>query len=183
MHRVPNACKRHPVLATALAWLIVMTPVGMTAEAAFHLEYVDEPTKGLSFMPEVEGLRTLPAPRYKPLRAPKVAPRAPVRTVAPSSKAYEPPVRAYAAGSVRARVAAAWPGDDAKALCVVGRETGQTFNPLIRSRTGKYWGLWQADANFRATYGWGPSIEQQTKMAWRGFQARGWSPWPTARGC
>lgn len=74
MSRLPARVKRHPVLATVLAWLIVMTPLGMTAEAAFHLDRADgtTPTTGLNFLPDlpaVQGLRTQPPPRYEPLRA------------------------------------------------------------------------------------------------------------------
>jgi hypothetical protein len=49
-----------------------MTPLGMTAEAAFNLDHVYEPIKGLNFLPDmptVTGLRTQPPPRYEPLRA------------------------------------------------------------------------------------------------------------------
>lgn len=48
-----------------------MTPVGMTAEAAFHLERANQsaPATGLNFLPDITGLRTQPAPSYKPLRA------------------------------------------------------------------------------------------------------------------
>lgn len=84
-------------------------------------------------------------------------------------------------GSVQDLIRAYWPGDDAKALAVVRCETGGTFNPTIKSKSGKYWGLWQADADFRASYGWaGWGVKEQTEMAWRGYQARGWSPWSCA---
>lgn len=76
---------------------------------------------------------------------------------------------------------AAWPGDDAKVLRVVACETGRTFNPYIKSRSGKFWGLFQADPDFRRTYGWsGWEVEAQVAMAWRGFKARGWQPWSCA---
>lgn len=84
-----STCKRHPVLATVLAWLIVMTPVGMTAEAAFNLDHAYEPTKGLSFMPEVIGLRTTPAPSYTPLRASGAAQGPPVRIVEPRGSVWD----------------------------------------------------------------------------------------------
>lgn len=57
-----------------------------------------------------------------------------------------------------------------------------------------YWGGFQADLSFQQTYNPGayatygtadrwPIIEQ-IEMAWRGWQARGWAPWPTtARMC
>lgn len=63
------------------------------------------------------------------------------------------------------------------------------------SATGNgYFGRFQADLNFQAAYGgnwlrrygtanyWLPRY--QTNMAWRGWNARGWQPWPnTARAC
>lgn len=86
MHIVPTVCKRHPIATTVLVWLIVMTPLGMTAEAAFHLEYVGEPTEGLRFMPEVEGLRTQPPARYEPLRASGTRSGPSVTIVEPASR-------------------------------------------------------------------------------------------------
>lgn len=78
-------------------------------------------------------------------------------------------------GSVPARIAKAWPGtNDGEAVAVAACESG--FNPAARS--GPYLGLFQADASFRRAYSYGPSVEQQTMMAWRGYQARGWQPWP-----
>lgn len=88
MSTVPAVVKRHPVLATVLAWLIVMTPVGMTAEAAFHLEKTYEETEGLNFLPTIEGLQnhyvtgTLAAPK-RVIRP--AAFRAPTRLPGPSS--------------------------------------------------------------------------------------------------
>lgn len=114
-----------------------------------------------------------PTPTLPPSPPPPTPPPAPVST--PASRSRLP---AVPQGSVAQRIAAAWPGDDAKVLRVVSCETGGTFNPNIRSRSGRYWGLFQADASFRAAYGYGPSVEEQAAMAWRGFQARGWRPWP-----
>lgn len=88
MRILSGRVKRHPVLAAVLAWLIIMTPVGMTAEAAFNLEKTYEPTKGLRFLPEIEGLQhhyvtgTLAAP--KPITRP-VTFRAPTRLPGASS--------------------------------------------------------------------------------------------------
>ena len=55
------------------------------------------------------------------------------------------------------------------------------------SRTGKYRGKWQMDANFWASYGGldyasKPDLatcEEQDKIAYRGWIARHWSPWTT----
>lgn len=88
MRILSGRVKRHPVLAAVLAWLIIMTPVGMTAEAAFNLDHSYEPTEGLHFIPEIEGLQnhyvtgTLAAP--KPITRP-VTFRAPTRLPGASS--------------------------------------------------------------------------------------------------
>lgn len=83
MSRVSSTVKRHPILTTVLVWLIVMTPVGMTAEAAFHLDKTYAPTKGLNFLPEVIGLRTQPPPSYEPLVASGAASGPSVRVLEP----------------------------------------------------------------------------------------------------
>lgn len=82
---LPSHCKRHPVLTIVLAWLIVMTPVGMTAEAAFHLDRADgsSPTTGLRFAPEVIGLRTARPATYEPQRASGTASGPSVRILEP----------------------------------------------------------------------------------------------------
>lgn len=53
---------------------------------------------------------------------------------------------------------------------------------------GPYYGGWQMDSSFESTYGpefvraygtanhWPP--HDQLIAAWRGYLARGWSPWP-----
>lgn len=71
MSTLATRCKRHPILTAVLAWVLVMTPVGMVAEAGFHLEYEPgvEHSEGLRFLPAIEGMRTQPAPSYEPLRA------------------------------------------------------------------------------------------------------------------
>jgi hypothetical protein len=60
MATVPIQVKRHPVLTAVLAWILVMTPVGMTAEAAFHLDHTYEPSHGMDLFPDVQGLHTQP---------------------------------------------------------------------------------------------------------------------------
>jgi hypothetical protein len=75
------------------------------------------------------------------------------------------------------------------AACVKSKEGAWTSN------TGNgYYGGFQADMNFQRAYGpeylrrWGtannwPPIAQ-IHMAWRGWRARGWQPWPnTSRMC
>lgn len=132
--------------------------------------------------------RVVSAPTPRPTVEPTPDPT-PVAMVNPTPIAV--PVRPVAqriapSGTVQSAIAAHWPGDDRAILCIVRKETGGTFNPMIRSRHsgGKYWGLFQADPDFRAEYGWsGWGVAEQTAMAWRGFQARQYGPWPTRHGC
>lgn len=76
-----------------------------------------------------------------------------------------------------------WASSDA-ARCVSSHEGGVTTN------TGNgYYGRWQADIGFQLAYGiefyrrWGVASNwpgwAQDVMAYRGYQARGWNPWPT----
>lgn len=135
---------------------------------------------------QAAGLATVRTPRSpakpfaseRPTERPQRAPEA--TQVPQTPQPTQEPQRAPT-GSVQQRIAAAWPGNDAAVLKVVSCETGGTFNPNIKSKSGKYWGLFQADPAFRKTYGYGPSVEQQTAMAWRAFQVRGWRPWTCAR--
>lgn len=90
-------------------------------------------------------------------------------------------------------LASAW-ADTSAARCVSSKEGG------IASNTGNgYYGKWQADTSFASTYNpeasrrWGPYAyyhggawpeRDQDLMAYRGWKARGWYPWPTtARMC
>lgn len=109
----------------------------------------------------------------------------PVPTLTPAPQVQTVATASPRLLTVKERVAAAWPGDDRRALRIVACETGRTWNPRIVSRSGKYRGLWQANADFWRSYGghaYAPradqaTVEQQTAVAWRGFKARGWSPW------
>lgn len=88
MSMVPSIVKRHPIIAIVLTWLAVMTPLGAVAEAAFHLDHTYEPAKGLSFLPEIEGLHSHYLPGTYTPPAPKTIPvayRVPTRLPAPSS--------------------------------------------------------------------------------------------------
>jgi hypothetical protein len=80
------------------------------------------------------------------------------------------------------------------ALCVVRNETRGQPHPW-RTNTGNgYYGALQMDRGFARTYGgwivrhhglphrWRPAT--QLLVAFRGWRARGWYPWPnTARAC
>ena len=74
--------------------------------------------------------------------------------------------------------------------CVSSKEGGLTS----LSPGGTYAGKWQMDTGFERTYGgwyayrWGRAYSwpewAQDVAAYRGYTARGWSPWPsTARSC
>jgi hypothetical protein len=84
------------------------------------------------------------------------------------------------------RKAQAW-AQTPKARAVIACESSNRADAV--SRTGKYRGLWQADADFWASYG-GLEIARradlasraaQNYVAYRGFVSRGWSAWECAR--
>lgn len=155
--------ERCALLAATLA-----ISIAVPAQAAFQLEYVEEvtPRDGIA-------APALPAQPVQPGRMAvqdRAAPRSAIPTAAPVAPSLT---------GIRAEIARWWPGDDAKVLCLVDEESD--FNP--NARNGIYLGLFQMDGDFRATYGYGPSVKEQTLAAWRGFQARGWQPWPPAARC
>jgi hypothetical protein len=57
------------------------------------------------------------------------------------------------------------------------------------SRNGKYHGTWQMNAGFWKTYGGKKyaskaskaTCKEQDRVAYKGWLARGWSPWPPAK--
>lgn len=71
--------------------------------------------------------------------------------------------------------------NDREAVAVVDCESD--FDPGKHSPGGTYHGLWQADGDFSRAYAGVDdahllSVEGQTKMASKGYKARGWRPWP-----
>lgn len=74
--------------------------------------------------------------------------------------------------------------DGAKAVRVAACESGTS--PTSISSSGRYRGLFQADADFWASYGGLSfaarpelaSAREQTLVAYRGFLAHSWAPWP-----
>lgn len=158
-----------------LTWGTIGTAMQSLAPSADTLQLAASAQKIVT-VPQMVVVKPKPVPKYV---VPKPKPVVRQPTKLPTAPA---PAPRLAAGSVQARIAAAWPGDDAKVLCLVRKESG--FNPHAKSAGGTYWGLFQADSGFRATYGWaGWGVGEQVRMAWRGFQARGWQPWPPAAGC
>lgn len=131
-----------------------------------------------------EGPRKPRAPRRPAVRgvgirsAPQVREKAAGHIHRPIAKPAAKKVTApLPSGSVASRIYAAWPGSN-KSEAVAVAKCESNLNPSARSSSGRYLGLFQADSSFRRAYGYGPSVEQQTMMAWRGYKARGWQPWP-----
>lgn len=161
MRILPSRCKRHPVLTAVLSWLIVMTPVGMTAEAAFHLDRVDgsAPTTGLRFLPEVQGLQTT-----------ALVPGMPARPPVTHRIVRHAPTRLPGAGSGRC-------GGDLPPCWVMMRESRgdpNAFNPTGCSGRGCY-GKWQFDP--RTGNGRGSEAEQDAEARRVWDDGRGCSHW------
>lgn len=163
------------VLATTLAATFLPSNISQAARsqpqpAIRNIEALQSATRSkvAAIQGQVRGLPEAPK-KVAATVTPKVT-ETPAPTVVPA------PVD-VGSGSIQDRIVATWPGDDAKVLRVIKCESN--FNPNARSKSGKYWGLFQADSNFRAAYGWNSgSVEDQVMMGWRGYQARGWQPWP-----
>lgn len=116
--------------------------------------------------------RSTARPTITPTPKPKPVPSsAPART----SSAPDPTPSGFAA----------W-RNSAKAKSVIMCESGGDYS--VRSRTGKYRGAWQMDADFWRTYGglkYAPRPDaatphQQDLVAYRGWLSRGWQPWACA---
>ena len=109
--------------------------------------------------------------------APPVAHVRAVVVVQPSVVPRVPVVRADRSRPLTAPQGPRWP---ALAMCE------STDNPRAVSSSGRYRGLYQMDANFWRTYGGlryasRPDLASrsaQTRVAQRGYQARGSRPWP-----
>lgn len=166
MSRVPSQCKRHPVATAVLVWLIVMTPLGMSAEAAFHLDHTYQPTTGLRFLPdEVQGLVTAPA-------AALPAPVRSARRVSTLRTVHRAPTRLPEGGSSRC-------GGDLPPCWVMRRESGPSgdpnaYNPTGCSGRGCY-GKWQCDP--RTCDGTGTEEQQdaEARRVWN--NGKGCSHW------
>lgn len=87
--------------------------------------------------------------------------------------------------TLRERVAALWPGDDAWAFRIIECETGHTWDPTIRNRQGSgATGLFQIHPSnaglVRAMgYEWSDMarVEPNLRVAWRIRQTQGRSAW------
>jgi hypothetical protein len=145
--------------------------------------------------PQPVRTRSRPAPTRKPAvqaaaverpataERPSQAAPAPTRSPRPPRPPSTPaPNGAYSKEDVKAQIRAAWPGDDDVAVAVVQCETGGSFNPRTTGGGGRYLGLWQFDQETWERHGGtgdprDASPSEQTRIAWRLYQARGWSAW------
>lgn len=135
-----------------------------TALASFRLDY-DEGVR-----PQ-DGIRSLtPTPARTAVQDQR----------APRSALFDP-----SRLSVQDQIRWHWPDPATreKAVCLAGEETGDKYNVNAVSPGGTYLGLFQADSSFRATYGYGSTVKEQVLGAYRGYQDRGWQPWPPAARC
>lgn len=70
-------------------------------------------------------------------------------------------------------------------------ESGMNYRIVDVNAGVAYYGAWQANEDFWRTYGGDPAFLgpapftaprwMQDRVAWRGYQARGWQPWTCAR--
>jgi hypothetical protein len=122
-------------------------------------------------------------PRATAKPAASSAPKTAASTPKPPG-ATPKPGPAYDKEDVKERIRASWPGEDPdKAVRVVDCETAGTFNPRMTSYNGQYYGLWQFDSETWHRHGGtgdprDHTPEEQTRVAWKLFEARGWTPWP-----
>jgi outer membrane biosynthesis protein TonB len=82
---------------------------------------------------------------------------------------------------VKAAIRTEWQGDDEKAIAVADCES--SLNTRASSPNGINLGLWQVRQQTWEDYGGtgdprDHTAAQQTRIAWKVFQARGWAAWP-----
>ena len=184
-----DATTDQPTVQEASA--LVAEPAGavIPTEVVFKATWVasaptptPEPTVAPTATPE-------PTPTPKPTAKPRPKPT-PEPTPKPTPKATPAPtappsVSGGGGGSSRESVMNAirnnWGGDDDKAIRVADCESG--LNPKAASPSEINLGLWQMTRQTWKDYG-GPgddprdsSAATQTQVAYKLFQARGWSPW------
>lgn len=163
MFNVPLRVKRHPVLTIVFIWLGVMTPVGMTAEAAFHLERAPGVVaqEGLRVAPEMAGVETYKREPLPPQRASGYDPITWMQHEPPPSK---------------------WD-------CIAKYESGGNWS--INTGNGYYGGLqfsastWRAAGGTRyASYAHQASEAEQKEVAESWLARTNWGQWPqTSRMC
>lgn len=179
--------------SVVLALTVTGTVTGALLTMSHHRPDLPEPAPTAAVIP------VLPIPVASPTRAARSAVRAPApKPKASPSKTLRPrpaptvsrqprPKATVARPStvVRSSAAAAW-ANTPKARAVARCESGGS--PRAVNPSGKYRGKWQMDSSFWAAYGGRAfaltpdraSESQQDLVAYRGWQARGWSPWSCA---
>lgn len=162
--------------------VVLISWAAITANAGFRLEYAEGVARddGMSFPVTQEVVYPLPVRPVASSVAVQAAPRLQSPTRLPVAVPTIPPVVSAPAGSVKARVLAAWPGDDIWAARTVNCES--EYSPTATGGTGdRYWGLWQFGPWARGRDGMGDprvqSIEVQTQRAWSLIKATSSSQW------
>ncbi len=113
---------------------------------------------------------------------PKVtAPPFPTHKPTPTPTATPEVTTAESREQVKAAIRTEWKGDDDKAIDVADCESG--LNTRASSPNGINLGLWQMRQQTWEDYGGSGdprdhTAAQQTRIAWKVFQARGWDAWP-----
>lgn len=144
--------------------------------------------------PQIVVSRVVAVPSAVPIpRKAPAAPQAPEPTPKPVAKVYEPKSEPKVlAGSIPARIAKAWPGNDAEALAVSGCESAgsrQRWNPAATN--GQHLGLFQIASNVHArriarhgfTRAQMLTVEPNVKVAWELYSESGWGPWRWSGHC
>ena len=116
-----------------------------------------------------------PAPKVTapPLPTPKPTPK-PTPTSSPNA-----PIESRE--QVKVAIRTEWQGDDEKAIAVADCES--SLNTRASSPNGINLGLWQMRQQTWEDYGGtgdprDHTAAQQTRIAWKVFEARGWDAWP-----
>lgn len=123
----------------------------------------------------VEAIAADPEPTPEPTPAPTPKP-APTPSPTPTTS----PGTTYTRSQVIEGIRRGWDGDDDEAIDVARCESG--LNP--RATNGPFLGLWQFRIETWRSYGGtgdprDHSPEDQTRVAWKLHQNRGWAPWPS----
>ncbi|HYZ90981.1 MAG TPA: transglycosylase family protein [Actinomycetota bacterium] len=124
---------------------------------------------------------TLKPPPITPTPTPTPSPKpTPKPTPTPTPRPSPTPSETYTREEVKTGIRKAWGGDDEKAISVADCESG--LNTRATSPDERYLGLWQMRKETWQSYGGSGdprdhSPEDQTKVAYRLYQQRGWNPW------
>lgn len=159
------------VLIAAVTFIVLA--LSRTSDAA-ELVFGPQPLKHLG-----TASVTVALPKPKPKPAVRVLSRI-VAAPAHRGKPVAPRAPAPPQGSIQARLAAAWPGNDQWALRVVACESGFSNNDRNASGADGYWQFLPSTWHqMLGQTGWPSdfSLEFQTAQAWRLYQMAGPSQW------